>query len=153
MSSGTKIIENALRKIGAFSIAQSPDPGDIVVGMDALNSMLQLWLSQGVDMGIVPLESPGDEVGEPMDATEAITDNLAILLAPNFVSATINVSQTLRDNARLSKAEIKRLYRITVIPDKVVSSTLPRGAGNTARGNYWNRTYFRKGEALDSSDS
>jgi hypothetical protein len=151
MSDGTTIIESALKLIGAHSIAAPADPESIEIGMFTLNSMLQLWLSQNVDMGIVPLEAPGDELGEPLDARQSIIDNLSILLAPNFGVGVVD--QVLRDNARLSKAEIKRLYRNITIPAKVVSSTLPRGAGNNTQGSFWNDTYYAKGETLDSSNS
>lgn len=131
MSAGTEIIEFALKEIGANSIAAPADAESIVIGRDTLNSMLQMWLSIGIDLGIVPLDAPGDELGEPLDATQAIIDNLAVELAPNFDNGKVVVSPTLRNNARRNYETIKSLYQTLSIPDKVLSSTLPRGAGNT----------------------
>jgi hypothetical protein len=153
MSDGTTIIQSALKLIGKHSIVQPADPESVEIGKFTLNSMLQLWLSQNVDMGIVPLNAEGDELGEPLDARQGIINNLAILMAPNFDNGDVVVSQTLMANARLSKAEIKRLYRSITIPNKVVSSTLPKGAGNQVQSNYWTDTYFVKGSTLDSSNS
>lgn len=152
MSSGTDIIQEALGEIGAHSIAAVADPDSIVKGMNVLNSMLQLWLSKGIDLGIVPLDAPGDELSEPLDARTGIVENLAILLAPKFDNGKVVVSQTLKDNARLSKVEIKNLYQVLTIPDKVVSSTLPRGQGNNC-GLRLRRVFAGKGATLDSSNS
>ena len=127
------------------------DASDISVARDNLNSMLQLWLSQGIDLGTVPLDAPGDELSEPLDARQAIIDNLAIYMAPDFEQRNPIVSQSLIKNARIGLVLIKGLYQNLTIPDKVVSSTLPRGAGNN-RG-IFTRIFYEKGATLDSSDS
>lgn len=151
MSSGTVIIESGLKLIGAHSLAAPADPESIELGMNTLNSMLQLWLSQAIDLGIIPLQAPGDELAEPMDARQAIIDNLAIALAPNFETPTGPVSPILRGAANRGYASIENLYQIVTIPNKVVSSTLPRGAGNN-RGS-WNSPFAGKGATIDSSDA
>ena len=146
MSSGTKIIESALKLIGAHSIAAPADAESVELGMETLNSMLQLWLSKQIDLGISPLDAPGDEVDEPLDSTQAIIDNLAVALGPNFDNGGEVVSQTLRVNANNGYNSIKSLYQVFTIPDKVVSSTLPRGAGNRS-----GRTFAGKGATVASS--
>lgn len=151
MTTGTKIIQASLKLIGAHSKAAPADSESVELGMETLNTMLQLWLSQNVDMGIVPLSAPGDELGEPLDAKQGIINNLAIDLAPNFGNAV--VSPMLRANARRSKAEVKNLYRNTTIPNKVVSSTMPKGSGNRVNSSMTERSYFSKGETIDSSNS
>ncbi len=148
MTTGTEIVKKALKKIGANSIAAPAAPETIIEGRDALNSMLQNWLSQDIDLGIVPLDPPGDELGEPNDATNAIISNLAIYLAPDFDNGNQIVSPTLKQNATRDYNTVKNLYQCVSIPDKVVTSTLPKGQGN--RYWYWNgNTYFRKGETVD----
>lgn len=151
MSSGTEIIESALKLIGAHSIAAPADPESIELGMKTLNSMLQLWLSQQIDLGISPLEAPGNEVGEPLDTTQAIIDNLAVSLSPNFSNGTAIVSSELRANAVNGYNQTKSLYQVFTIPNKVVSSTLPRGAGNKSASN--TRTFAGKGATIASSDA
>lgn len=143
MTTGTDIVEKALKLIGANSIAAPAAPETVVEGADALNSMLQTWTSQGIDLGIVPLEAPGDELGEPNDATNAIIENLALILAPNFDNGKMVVSVTLEKNAKRDYNIVKNLYQIVTIPNKVVSSTLPKGAGN--KYPLFSDTYFRKG--------
>lgn len=151
MSAGTTLIISALKEIGAHSIAAPADPESIEIGMFVLNSMLQLWLSQKIDLGITPIEVPGGEVGEPLDARQGIIDNLAVALGPNFEKVGGVVSPTLRAAANRGYTSIENLYQIVTIPNKVVSSTLPRGAGNN-RGSL-NNPFAGNGATIDSSDA
>lgn len=141
MSTGTSIIQDALRKIGAFSPLQPADPDTIVGAMETLNAMMQLWRSQGIMQNAVPLEVPADDMYEPFDARNAIVDNLALYLAPNFDNGKVVVSQDLRRNARLGFADIETLYGKYTIPNKVPSSTLPKGAGNS-KGDWVTNPFF-----------
>tara|TARA_R110000782_G_C14819205_1_gene413832 strand:+ start:33890 stop:34336 length:447 start_codon:yes stop_codon:yes gene_type:complete len=147
MTTGTDIVQKALKKIGAHSIAAPAASETVVEGADALNSMLQTWTSQGIVLGIVPLDAPGDELGEPNDATNAIISNLALELAPNFDNGKLVVSPTLEKNAKRDYNAVKNLYQVCTIPDKVVSSTLPRGAGN--KYPLFDDTYFNKGDTVN----
>ena len=146
MSSGTEIIQKALKRIGAHSFAMPALPESIVEGRDTLNSLLQLWLSQGIDLKTVPLDAPGDELGEPLDTKEAIIDNLAIALAPNFDNGKLIVSESLKRNAIFGKSLIQGIYQNVVIPDKVVSGTLPLGQGSRRR--FSNRIFAGKGATV-----
>lgn len=134
MSAGSTIIKDALQAIGAHSVVSPAAQESITLGMRRLNSMLALWKKEGVDIGYTELTVPGDELGEPTDTTNAIVANLAIVLAPDFDNGKQNVSPTLEGRAASGKADIFQIYRTISIPDKVVSSTLPRGAGNTICG-------------------
>ena len=149
MSDGTTLIQSALKLIGAHSIYAPADAESIEVSLGTLNSMLQLWLSQGIEINISPLNAVGEEVGEPLDVRQAIINNLAVMLAPNFGVA--NVPNQLKVNANLSYIAIKALYQVYTVPDKVVSSTLPRGAGNN-RGRS-SRVYSGVGATIASSDA
>ena len=131
MSIGTDIIQEALNQIGAHSIVSPADPESIVKAMKVLNSMLQLWLSKSIDMGTTPLKNPGDELNEPLDGRQVIIYNLAVKTAPMFENGKVIVSQDLKRNALSGFDDIRSLYQVITIPDKVVSSTLPRGQGNT----------------------
>lgn len=130
MSSGTFIIQSALKRIGANSLAQPATAEAITEGRDILNSMLQLWQSEDIDLGIVLLDAPGDELGEPLDSRNAIIDNLALRLSPDFDNGQDIVSRQLASNAKREFNLIKKLYQIVDVPLKVVSSTLPVGQGN-----------------------
>ena len=146
MSSGTSIVENALGLIGAHSIPSPANPKSIVEGEKTLSSMLQSWLSEDIDLGIVTLEAPGEELGEPEDTTNAITFKLAVLLYPSFPG--LPVSPTLIVNARKEFDTVKRLYQKLTIPDKVVSSTLPRGQGNMRHSR--SRAFSGKGATVNN---
>lgn len=141
MTIGTEIIKDGLKRIGAHSIVQPAAPETIVEGMDILNSMLQLWASWGIDIQFVPLEVPGDNLAEPMDAKNAIIDNLALAMSANFDNGENIVSPMLLSNARNGFDMVKTLYQTFKIPKKRPSSTLPRGAGNQ-KGN-WTEVFFR----------
>ena len=79
MSAGTEIIQEALRKIGAHSEVSPASAESILVGKSALNSMLEMWLSKGIDFGFAPLDAPGDDLSEPPDTRNGISSNLAIM--------------------------------------------------------------------------
>jgi len=147
MSAGTDIIKSALENIGAHSLASPATPATIENGKDVLNSMLQLWLSWGIEIAFTPLDASGDELSEPADARNAIVQNLALELSGQFDNGANIISAQLKDNARRSFANIKRLYQKISIPDKVVSSTLPMGAGNS-RGRT-RRVFAGKGQTVN----
>lgn len=147
MSTGTVIIQRALQGIGAHSHVSPASPESIVLGMEKLNSMLEMWLSQGIAIGFTPLDVPGDDLNEPNDTKNGIIDNLSLQLAPDFDNGKIIVSQELRRNAKVGYMNIKNLYQTVSIPQKVVSSTLPIGSGNGSWGNW--RTFFSKGGTIN----
>lgn len=147
MSTGTAIIERALQGIGAHSRVSPASPDSIVLGMEKLNSMLEMWLSQGIAIGFTPLDVPGDELSEPNDTTNGIITNLALELAPDFDNGKVVVSPALARNAKVGYLNIKNLYQTLSIPKKVVSSTLPVGAGNQRWS--FSRTFFPKGGTID----
>lgn len=145
MSAGTVIVQRALQMIGAHSIVSPADPDSIVLGMEKLNSMLEMWLSMGIVIGFTPLEVPGDELNEPADTRNGIISNLALELAPDFDNVAQVVSLPLQRSAKVGYANIKNLYQSVTVPEKVVSSTLPIGAGNRTR----RRTFFAKGATIN----
>lgn len=144
MSSGTFIIRSALKRIGAASIVQPAAPETITEGRAILKSMLQLWLSWGIQIKFAPLDEPGDELGEPLDTRNAIIDNLALMLAPDFDNGRGNVSEQLKNNARAGLSQVKQIYRPLTAPNKGATSTTPRGIGNINGVN--SRVFFDEGE-------
>ena len=130
MSTGTFIVKRALQKIGASSAVSEPSADALDTGFDTLNSMISLWSSKGIQTGATPLSVVGDELNEKQDCRDAIINNLAINLAPDFDNGKVIVSQDLRANARRGLGAITSLYGTFTIPKKVVSSTLPKGQGN-----------------------
>lgn len=147
MTTGTKIIKRALRRIGAHSIVSPAAPESINDGMDEMNSMLHIWLSKDIDLGFIPLQVPGDDVAEPADTTTAIVDNLALALSPDYDNGKNIVSPNLQRNADRGYTRVKNLYQKLSIPCKGVSSTLPVGEGNRRR--FTSRTYFGKDATID----
>ncbi len=147
MTTGTAIIQRALEQIGAHSIVAPASPDSIVLGKEKLNSMLEMWLSRNIELGFVPLNVAGDELNEPADTTNGIIDNLSLRLAPSFDNGKTIVSRDLKAQASSGFSEIKRMYQRLNIPDKVISSTAPTGAGNQ-RG-FRQRPFFPKGSTIN----
>ena len=131
MSTGTALIQDAARLIGAHSVVNPLDPESTEVGFRSLNNMMALWLSQGIDLGHVPLQASGDEMAEPGDTRNAIIEQLALQLAPYFFTGQSVVSQDLRLQANKDFMFVKNIYQKFTIPEKTVSATLPKGEGNT----------------------
>lgn len=152
MTIGTKIIKAALRKIQVHTLNSPASPEDIDEAVPTLNSMIALWTSKGIELGIIALESAGNELGEPADTTNAIQSNLALYLADNYEDGQAVVSKTLRDNARRDFEDLKTIgYRTLIIPGKVPSPTLLTGEGNKQ---WWNsyQTFFGPGTTLGGAE-
>ena len=145
MSTGTAIIQDALKTIGAHSVATPAAPEDILDGMRRLNSMAELWLTKGIKIGTTPLQDPGSQLNELGDMRNVIVDNLAVLLQPNFPNLPMPPQLVL--NAATGFNAAMNLYMEIDIPAKVLSSTTPIGEGNRRGVNSLN--YFPKGTALD----
>lgn len=146
MSTGTEVIRAALRKIGAYSIASPDDPESIILGRDTLNSMIQEWETVGIKLGCVPLNAPGDELSEPLDARNGIVENLALRMYPDFpMKADLAV---LSRHARVSMIFIKKFYQPITIPKPIPSSTMPMGAGNVR--STFEDTFAGTGQTIDA---
>jgi hypothetical protein len=148
MSTGTDIVKRALQQIGASSAVSEPSADALDTGFDKLNGMISLWSSKGIQTGATPLNVIGDELNEKSDCRDAIIDNLSIRLAPDFDNGKQIVSQDLRANARRGLAQITSLYGTFTVPDKVVSSTLPKGQGNRRFTRNTNDAFFHEGEKI-----
>ena len=144
MSTGTDIIRDALSEIGVVSVVSPAAPETIEAGRKKLNSMLELWLSKNIVLGTRPLDVAGDELSEPADARNAIVTNLALELAPLFDNGKQIVSPNLRSNARRNYVNIRRLYGRVMVPEKVLSSTTPLGAGNYQDDSFYSRTFWNR---------
>lgn len=148
MSTGTEIITDALMEIGAVSIVSPAAPESIEAGRKKLNSMLELWLSKNIVLGTRPLDVAGDELAEPADTRNAIVTNLAIELAPLFANGKQIVDPALVSNARRNYQSVRSLYGRVIVPDKVLSSTTPLGAGNYQDDGYYGRTFWTRRNRL-----
>lgn len=131
MSSGTDIITKAFKRIGVFTVFNTPPPEAISDGMDRLNGMLDRWRTKFIDLPFVNLDVPGGQLQEPVDTTNAIIDNLAVELAPDYDSTQTGIiSAQLKINARVGFNDLKRAYRCQGIAQFTLSSTTPVGQGN-----------------------
>jgi len=131
VSTGTQIIQDAAAEIGVHSPVDPISPEGLQVGLRKLMSMLQLWQSQGIKFDFIPITIVGEELFEPPDTTNAIVSNLAILLGPTFEDGAGVIPPQLIGTAEQQYQWVKTLYEFITIPNKVASSLLIRGAGNS----------------------
>lgn len=130
MSTGTDIIKRALQKIGASSALSEPSTETMQTAFESLNSMISLWLSQNIQTGATLMNVHGDELNEKQDCRNAIINNLAVMLGPDFDNGKSVVSADLRALANQQFQMVKAIYQSLDVPKRVVSSTLPYGQGN-----------------------
>jgi len=147
MTTGTEIITDALKEIGAFSVVSPAAPESIEDGRKKLNSMLEMWLTRGIVIAFSPLEAAGDDLNEPADCRNGIVTNLALELSPLFSNGNQIISQQLLSNAKRDFNNIKSLYGCVTVPTKVLSSTTPTGAGNS-QNNTYSRTFWKQGAGV-----
>lgn len=145
MSTGTKIVQDALSRIGAHSPIRPASPEAIDSGKDALNSLIAKWQDNNIEFGAVPLQAVGDELSEPLGLTNTIKDLLSIELSPLFPGS--QVSPELRVNASRGYADMAAKFQTVTIPKLVVRSTLPKGQGNQ-RNRYRSDNFFNDGDEL-----
>ena len=112
--------------------------------------MLELWLSKGIYLAFDPLSEPGGELAENPDTRNGIISNLAVELSPDFDNGKTVVSQALIIRANKQFSDIKRIYRRIDISNKIVSNTLPVGAGHSRYRWSLDRTFFPSGSQLDN---
>lgn len=143
MSTGTKLVQGALKRLGVHSPIRPANPESLEDGKDVLNSMYAGWQDKGIEIGAVPLNAIGDEFSEPLGLTATIMDNLAIMLQPLFPGSQI--SPELRSNANKGYENMLLQYQAVTIPNPVVRETLPKGQGNRVR---YNSVYFDKGDEI-----
>ena len=145
MSTGTKIVQNALKQLGVYSPLMPTNPESLVDVKDKLNSMIARWYDDNIRFGAVPLNAIGDELSEPAGLTNTIEFNLALECVSLFPNAQI--SAELRSSAKSNYLDMRAKYQDIDIPKKVGRSTLPKGQGNIRSG-IWRDTFFDNGEEI-----
>lgn len=147
MSTGTKVVRNALRHIGVDSPLQDAPPESYDSGKDALNSLVaSLYDEWAIDMGAVPLETIGQELCEPLGATMHLEYMLALAMLPQYPEARpiANLTQLANDGF----SSLLKVYGDSSIPKPQVRSTLPKGQGNTRYRYRYQETFFEAGDEI-----
>lgn len=146
MTTGTKIVQSAMQKIGVHSPLQPATPEALATGLRVLNAFRSELQDRSIDVGAVPIEDLGDDFSEALGSRNAIEYNLALALAPDFPGA--QVSQELSRQARLGMAYLKRKWQTLDIPKPQVRETLPKGQGNQSDRGLFHQTFFDEGEEV-----
>lgn len=126
MSSGTELIKDAYTEIGVNSQLKPVTPFDVDFGRRKLERMIQEWIDDDMDFGFTPIEFSSDEASIPSSVEEAVVTNLALRL---ISSKGRPASAELKVVASISLANVKAQYQSKEVPDRIVSGTMPLGAG------------------------
>lgn len=148
MSTGTEIVQRALKHLTIHSPLQPASAEALKDGKDTLNGMLSMWRDRfGINMGTVTLNAIGDELSEPLGAKNEIEYCLAMSLAPMFPGA--QVSPTLQGQANKGFQSVLSTWGAVTIPRKQPRRTLPKGQGNKRGGNWvYDYTFYPEGSTL-----
>ena len=82
MTTGTKIVQNAMQRIGVHSPLQPASPEALETGLNVLNAFRSELQDQSIDVGAVPIAALGEDFSEALGTRNAIESNLALALAP-----------------------------------------------------------------------
>ena len=133
MSTAAQFIKTALQLILVQGSEADLEADEFASGVEYLNDMMAEWDGAGISLGFTVIQSIGDEVTVPAYANQAIKQNLAVRLGPEFgglVSPLLDRNATESYRAMLNSA--------VEIGTTSYQSTLPLGSGNT--GSRTNRT-------------
>ena len=131
MSTANFLVLAALTKIGKNSPLKAAKAADVLTGMNSLASLLQEFRTMNILIGTAPISSSSSEVGETLDTRNHIINILAVETASNYDSGQVIVSRTLERSAEKGMAFLKKWYTKRLPTVRIISSTAPRGAGNT----------------------
>lgn len=84
MATGAQLISRSLRLISMLDGTESAEGKMFEDAMLSLNGMLRRWEADGLSLGWQPIDNPDDVLPLPEEAEEAVTFNLAMLLAPEY---------------------------------------------------------------------
>jgi len=130
------LIARALRLIQVQDPLQDVKAQDMEAGIDALNGMMRRVEADGIALGWSDVANPSDVLPLPDEALQAITYNLAIVLAPEFgvqpmpaviAIATAGMNALMRDVAVATPIQ----------PILAVPTPSNRGDGRTLNGESW----------------
>lgn len=129
MSTAAQVIKTALQLILVQGSEAALEADEFASGVEYLNDMMAEWESNGIDLGYTPVVTLGDEVTIPAYANQAVKQNLAVRLGPEFGGL---VSPLLDRNATESyRYMLNAAYEVQ---STTYQTTLPMGSGNTATG-------------------
>lgn len=136
-------IEQAFNEIGLAGYYFDLQPEQLQTALRQLDAMMGTWDQKGIKLGwpltVNPESSDLDtEVGIHFWADEAIYQNLALRIAPNFGKAVPNEA---RINAKMAYDAI--LIRASHPQEMQFPGTLPAGAGNKPWRDY-NDPFIRR---------
>lgn len=130
MATAAQFIKTALQLILVQGSEADLEADEFASGVEYLNDMMAEWDGAGVSLGFTVIQSIGDEVTVPPYANQAIKQNLAVRLGPEFGGL---VSPLLDRNATVSYRAM--VNAAVAIEPSQFPSTLSVGSGN--EGNNW----------------
>jgi hypothetical protein len=124
MSTVLQMVRRAMRLATVIDARDSPSAEETSDAIAALNAMVTRWEANGLALGWANVDSSTDTLPVPLEAEEALANNLACKLASEYGKAA---PQQVQQDARDGLAELRR-DRLVSAPLTLVSD-LPRSHG------------------------
>jgi hypothetical protein len=96
-----ELVTSSLRLLGVLQSGEQPSTEEAADGLEVLNTLLNGWGREGIDLEFLSFTSVNDEIPYPEDHLAAFRFNFAVELAPEYGVQISNVvagraGQTLR---------------------------------------------------------
>jgi len=140
MAKANEYVVDALEDIVVQADEAPIEPTEGRAVLRALNDMMAMWASQGVNLGYTDVDDLGQEVTVPDGAKLGIKAHLAIFVAPKY---DVAISAELQRKADIGWDAILNLAIDT--NESEYPSTLPQGSGNSEPG-YLTDTFYPDSE-------
>lgn len=128
MSTANDLIQDAYTELLVHSPLKTLSSFAVDFARRKFQAMMQEWIDDDMDFGFSATEFVSDETSIPLGLHTAITTNLAVRLAPSVGKVA---NPTLVANAIVSLQSVKDQYQSKESADRIVSGTMPLGAGNS----------------------
>lgn len=141
------IVDGAFNELGLAGYIFNLSGDDIMSVLRQLDGLVATWEAQGLTIGWVfstdpTTSTPSSEVIIPDSALQALTVNLAVIVAPSHGK---QISIDTRGNA-IRSLNALRSYVVS-IPKMQYPDNLPLGQGNKN----WNTRYFMPAESITAN--
>jgi len=126
METVNDIITDALEDLVIKADEAPIEPSEAKTAIRTLNRMMHQFASKGINLGYTEVNSLDDEITVPLGAMDGIVSNLAMRLAPKYLSSGVPATLALA-----AEEGYNTLLRIAIQPGYTrYPDTLPIGSGN-----------------------
>jgi len=143
------IITDALEDLVVKADEAPIEASEAKTAIRILNRMMHQFASQGINLGYTEVNSLDDEITVPLGAMDGIVANLAMRLAPKYLSSGVPAALALA-----AEEGYNTMLLIAVQPGYTrFPSTLPYGSGNESYRGSTERFFPAEEPTIESEQS